>query len=147
MSLSNEIKKELTAYEKGPFEELTIEDALSIIAIYAAHMDPQNCQKDIKRIAAIAEQHPEFLKKRKGIFARINMYVNSMQAMDPRKAVEIAAEALNPKLKKTAFELAVEVAAPNKVLTDEKKPILDDIANRLSVDSEFAHRTIEKFTG
>jgi hypothetical protein len=144
MTIANEIKKEIAAYEKGPFEGLTIEDALTIIAVYTAQMDPQDCEKDVKRIAAIAENHPEFVKKRKGILARINTYANSMRAMDPIKAVEIAAGALNSEQKKTAFKLAVDVALPEKVLTPEKKTILDDIAAKLAVDREYAKQVIEK---
>jgi hypothetical protein len=144
MTIANEINKEIGAYEKGPFEDLTIEDALTIIAVYAAQMDPQDCENDVKRIAAIAENHPEFIKKTKGILARINTYANSMRAMDPLKAVETAADALNSEQKKTAFKLAVEVALPEKVLTAEKKAILDNIAAKLSVDREYAQQEIEK---
>ena len=148
MTLSNKIKMEIAAYQKGPFEDLTIQDALTIIAVYAAQMDPGDCEQDVSRIEAIAESRPEFVEKRKGILARINTYVNSMQVMDHRKALEIAAHALkNPKLKKTAFELAAEVALRDKVLTNEKKATLDNIASQLSIDDQFAQRAIEKFSG
>jgi hypothetical protein len=44
-----------------------------------------------------------------------------LAADDQLKAVEIANDVLTPELRKTAFELAAEVALPDKVLTDEKK--------------------------
>jgi hypothetical protein len=68
-------------------------------------------------------------------------------AEDHLKAVEIAKDALTPELRKTAFELAVEVALPDKVLTVEKKAVLDTLETKLSIDSEFAQKTIEKFIG
>lgn len=136
----------MAACQKGPFEDLTIQDALIIIAVYAAQMDTLDCEKEVKRIEAIAESHPEFVEKRENIFHRINRYINSMPAMDPQKALEIACAALNPELKKTAFELAAEVALPDKVLTVEKKAVQDNIAAKLSIDRDFAKQAFEKFT-
>ena len=48
MTLSNEIKKEMAAYQSGPFEDLTIQEALTIIAVYAAQMDPKKCEDDVR---------------------------------------------------------------------------------------------------
>ena len=69
-----------------------------------------------------------------------------MQAIDPRDAVKIAADTLTPELRETAFELAVEAALPEKILTREKKAILDTLKATLSIESEFAQQAIEKFT-
>jgi hypothetical protein len=141
-------KKEMAAYQKGPFEDLTIQDALTLIAVCTAQMDYEDCETDVKRIEAVAESRPEFVEKRKDISSRINRYVNSLPAMDRQKAVEIAADVLkNPELKKAAFEFATEVVLPEKVLTDEKQAILDSIATHLSLDRHFAQQIIEKFTG
>ena len=145
MTLSNETKKEMAAYQSGPFEDLTIQEALTIIAVYAAQMDPEKCEDDVKRIVAAAKRLPEFVAKKKSIFSFVNKFVNSMQAIDPQKAVEIAANVLTPELRITAFKLAAEVALPDKVLTDEKKSLLDSLETKLSISSEFAQKTIEKF--
>ncbi len=145
MTISDEIKKEIDAYQKGPFEDLTVQDALTIIVVYAAQVDPEACEEDVRRIESIFENRPEFDEKRKGIFARINTYVNSMQATDPQQALETAANVLkHPELRRSAFELAAEAALPDRVITDEKKKILEKIAARLYLDDEFVQHTIEK---
>jgi len=145
MTLSNETKNEMAAYHSGPFEDLTIQEALTIIAVYAAQVDPKKCEDDVKRIVATAERFPEFVAKKESIFSFVNKFINSMQAIDSQKAVAIAANALTTELRKTAFKLAAEVALPDKVLTDKKKAVLDSLETKLSISSEFAQKTIEKF--
>jgi len=148
MTISDEVKKEMNAYQKGPFEDLTVQDALTIIVVYAAQIDPEDCKKDVKRIESILENCPEFDEKRKGIFARINTYVNSMQALDPEQALEIATDVLKkPQAKRSAFEIAFEAAVPDRVLTEEKKGILENIAAKLYSNRKFMQRAIEKFAG
>jgi predicted nuclease of restriction endonuclease-like RecB superfamily len=147
MTLSDKHEQEIAAYETDTFENLTVQDALTIIAVFTAQIDPDHCEEDVSRIGAIAENHPEFIETKEKILKRINKFVNSMTAAGNKlKAVDIATEVLMPKLRKTAFELAVEVALPNKVLTPEKKAVLETLATRLSIDSEFAQKTIAKFT-
>jgi hypothetical protein len=145
MSLSNETKNEMAAYQSGPFEDLTIQEALTIIAVYAAQIDPKKCKDDVIRIAATVDRLPEFVAKKESITSFVNKFINSMQAMDSQKAVEIASNELTMELRKTAFKLATEVALPDKVLTDEKKSVLESLETKLSVSSEFAQKTIEKF--
>ena len=119
-----------------------------IVAVYAARLDPQDCEEDVRRIEESAQSRPEFIEKRKDLFSRINKYANSMHVMDPQKALQIAADALvKPEQKDAAFDFAVETALPDGVLSDEKKAMLDKIAAELSIDPEFARRTIEKFSG
>ena len=145
MTLSNETKNKMAAYHSGPFEDLTIQEALTIIAVYAAQMDPKKCEDDVSRIVATAERFPEFVAKKESIFSFVNKFINSMQTIDSQKAVEIAANALTTELRKTAFKLAAEIALPDKVLTDKKRSILDSLETKLSISSEFAQKTIEKF--
>jgi hypothetical protein len=148
MSLSNSIEKETAAYSLQTFENLSIQDALTIIAIFAAQMVADNCEKDIERIAAVSENHPDFAETKEDILKRINKFVNAMLAADdPLKAVEIAKEALTPKMRNTAFEMAAEVALADKLLSNEKKAVLKTLASELSIDSKFYRKTIEKFTG
>jgi hypothetical protein len=148
MTLSNRTEKEAAAYQLDTFENLTVQEALTIVAIFAAQMVPNHCEEDVKRIGAVAENHPEFIETRENIIKRINKFVNPMlTAGDQIKAVEIASDVLTPDLRKTAFELAVEVALPERVLTDEKKAVLEKLETKLLIDSIFAQKTIEKFIG
>jgi hypothetical protein len=148
MTLSDKLEKEITAYQTDTFEDLNVQDALIIIAAFAAQMDPDHCEEDVSRIGAIAENYSVFVETKGNILKRINKFVNSITAAgDQLKAVDIAREVLTPKLRKTAFELAAEVALPDKVLTAEKKAVLEILETRLSIDSEFAQKTIDQFTG
>jgi hypothetical protein len=66
---------------------------------------------------------------------------------DPLKAVEIAKDVLKPEMRKTAFEIAAEVALADKLLTGEKKVVLKTLVSNLSIEDKFAKKTVEKFTG
>jgi hypothetical protein len=148
MTFSNKTEKETAVYQTETFKDLTVQEALAIIAVFAAQMVPDHCKEDVRRIADIAENHPEFVETRENILKRINKFVNPMlTAGDQIKAVEIASDVLTPDLRKTAFELAVEVAFPERVLTDEKKAVLEKLETKLLIDSIFAQKTIEKFIG
>jgi hypothetical protein len=136
------LEKEMAAYRTGPLEDVKIQEAMTIIAVYAAQMDYQNCEADIKRIEAILEQHHLFVARKNEVFALIKKFVNELEVRDPQKALEIAAEALTPEQRNIGFELAVEVALPDKKLSAAKKKMLDTLKERLSIDSDFAQQTI-----
>jgi hypothetical protein len=147
MALFDKTKKEMASYQTGTFADLSVQDALTIIAVYAAQMVPDHCEEDVRRIGSIAKSHPAFVETKENVFKRINKFVNSMIAADDQlKAVEIANDVLTPELRKTAFELAAEVALSDKVLTDEKKRVLDTLETNLSIDSKVARKTIEKLS-
>ena len=140
MAVIDKEEKEMAAYHSGPFDDLKVQEALTIIAVYAAQMDYQDCQADIKRLAAILERHPMFVARKKEISALINKFVNAMKAADPHKALNTAAEALTPELKNAAFKLAEEVALPEKGLTEDKKKMLDTLKARLSISNGSAEQ-------
>ena len=72
MDKTDTLDKEMAAYQPGPFDDVKIQEALTIIAVYAAQMDYQNCEADVKRIEAILESHQLFVARKKEIFAMIN---------------------------------------------------------------------------
>jgi len=145
MAKTDTLDKEMASYQAGPFDDVKIQEALTIIAVYAAQMDYQNCEADVKRIEAILESHHLFVARQKEIFSLINKYVNEMEVRDPHKVMELAADALTPEQKKTAFELAVEVALPDKI-TAEKRKMLDTLKDRLSISTDFVEKAIGKQT-
>lgn len=148
MSLSNNIEKESAAYSLQTFENLSIQDALTIIAIFAAQMLPDDCEEEVNWIATVSEKRPDFAESREDILKRINKFANPMLAVDdPLKAVEIAKDVLKPEMRKTAFEIAAEVALADKLLTGEKKVVLKTLVSNLSIEDKFAKKTVEKFTG
>jgi tellurite resistance protein len=147
MTISDQAKNEMNAYQKGLLENPTIQDALTIMAVYAAQIDPEDCEKDINRIGTILENHPDFDEKRKEILSRVNYYVNSIEAVDLKQAVEIAMNVLkDPALNKSAFALAAKVALPDNILTDDRKDILEKIAAGLYLDDDFVQQALGKVT-
>jgi hypothetical protein len=146
MAETDTLDKEMAAYQAGPFDDVKIQEALTIIAVYAAQMDHQNCKADVKRIEAILASHHLFVARKKEIFSLINKYVNEMEVHDPHQVMELVADALTPAQKKTAFELAVEVALPDKNLTTEKRKMLDTLKDRLSISTDFAEKAIRNQT-
>jgi hypothetical protein len=146
MAETDTLDKEMAAYQAGPFDDVKIQEALTIIAVYAAQMDHQNCEADVKRIEAILASHHLFVARKKEIFSLINKYVNEMEVHDPHQVMELVADALTPAQKKTAFELAVEVALPDKNLTTEKRKMLDTLKDRLSISTDFAEKAIRNQT-
>jgi tellurite resistance protein len=137
-------QKEMAAYQAGPFDDLKVQEALTIVAVYAARMDYQNCEADVRRLAEIFDSHPMFVARKKEIFSLINKYVNAMEAGDPHKALDRAADALTQDQKNAAFKLAVEVAEPEKHITADEKKIFDTLKARLSISNEFAEQALSR---
>jgi hypothetical protein len=138
MTMIDRDKKEMAAYPQGPFDDIKVQEAFTIIAVYAARMDYQDCEADVKRLALILERHPMFAARKKEIFSMINKFVNAMKVGDPLNALVTAAEALTPEHKNSAFELAAEVALSGKDPSADKKKVLDTIKTRLSIGNGFA---------
>ena len=144
MSNFNEDTNEIGKIEYGPFSKLVAQDAIIIIAIYAAPIDPSCSEEEIKRIEGIAERCPVCVEKEKGIFSRINLFVNEMRMVDREKALEMAMEVLTPELRKTAFEFAAEVVITGNALPDQKRKILEKLVTKMSIETEFATKVIER---
>jgi len=142
MAKIDEVDKEMAAYETRPLEGIKLQEALVIIAVYAAQLDYQNCEADVQRIEAILERHELFVARKKAIFSLINKFVNEMEVSGSQKALEIAADTLTPEQRNIGFELAVEVALPDGNLTAEKKKMFDILRAQLSIDSDFAQAAI-----
>ncbi|MBW1695775.1 MAG: hypothetical protein JRH18_06500 [Deltaproteobacteria bacterium] len=139
-----DIEKEMRAYEIGPLEKLAVQDAVIIIAVYAAQIDPQNSEEDIKRIEALAEQCPLCVERKEGILSRINRFVNLLRTIDSEKAIEAVIKVLDPESRKEAFKLAAEVVISGDKPPIKKREILDKLARKLSVDNQFAEKIINK---
>ena len=144
MTMIDKEANEMKAYQTGPFEDLKVQEALTIFAVYAARMDYQNCEADVRRLSEILARHPIFVARKKEILSLINKYVNSMEAGDPDNALIKAADALTRVQKNTAFELAVEVARPEKELSADEKKMFDTLQARLAVDDEFAEKALNR---
>ncbi|MEJ2727300.1 MAG: hypothetical protein P8185_02120 [Deltaproteobacteria bacterium] len=91
------------------YKNLTLQDSLIAVAVYAAQIDPHDPSKDIKRIEDLAIKNTLFKEKPEALRARINKFVNSMGTGDPLDTVKRAAKSLTPKYRKTAFKWATQL--------------------------------------
>jgi hypothetical protein len=66
------VDKEMAAYETRPLMDIKIQEALIIIAVYAAQLDYQNCEADVKRIYCTQNTGLSLFKAAFGIKGRHN---------------------------------------------------------------------------
>lgn len=133
MEDSNEKEADFTAFTPDPLKDLTVQDALIISAVYAVEA---NAEKS-KRISTLAQNHPLFIEEPQNTTARVNKYVNLMQAGKSLKAVEAVTNYLNPEHRQQAFEFAIEATLEDEDLTEIKKKTLRTLANKLDLDNDF----------
>jgi len=144
MSSFNEGTSEKDRLKFSPFRKLMVQDAIIIVTIYAAQIDPSCSEEEVKRIEGIAERCPVCVEKEKGIFSRINLFMNEMRKVGREKALEIAMEVLSPELRKTTFELAAEVVIKGNTRPDQKTRILEELVTKMSIETQFAATIIER---
>jgi hypothetical protein len=138
----NEGTREVDRFKYGPFKKLMVQDA--IIIIYASQIGLSHSEEEIKRIEGIAERFPACVEKKKGIFPRINLFVNEMEIVDREKALKIAIQLLTPELRKTAFEFAAEVVMTGNALPEQKRKIIEKLVTKMSIETQFATKVIER---
>jgi len=131
----------LTAYRSGPLEDLTIQDALIISAVYAVEADTEKC----KQIIMMAQKHPLFEEQPEDTSARVNKFANWMQTAQSPQAVEAIGRDLKPKHRQQAFEFATEAALADNRPTKKKKEILQSLADKLELKDEFVGQKLSKF--
>jgi len=140
MGTPEDMQDELAAFESGPLEDLTIQDALIISAVYAVNADVEKC----KRISALAQKHPLFIEQPENTSTRVNKFANLMQGGQSLKAVEAVTRDLKPEHRKQAFEFATAAVLADSELTNEKKKILHTLATKLAIDNAFVNQKLSK---
>jgi hypothetical protein len=133
MGVPEDKQKNLTAFQSGPLEDLTIQDGLIISAVYAVHADTEKCNQ----IKGLAQKHPLFVEKSEDTSARVNKFTNLMQGGQSLKAVEAVTRSLKPAHRKQAFEFALEATLADGVFTEKKKKTFLTLATKLALDNEF----------
>ena len=95
MSLEKKfINKILTADGKNPATALSMQDALIILGVYIAHLDPNHCQEKVRRIVDLAKNQPEFRKiseDSESTEKRVYHYFNMMQTPEQTEALIVQA--------------------------------------------------------
>jgi hypothetical protein len=128
-----------------PWENLSLQDALIIIAMYAIQLDPaaKDGQK-VRRIAELAKEHPLFSEESGDIVARIHRVAKSTDMADLSHVVDQAVKSLTLKLRQTAFEWAAELAVDKGSLPEEKQEIVDQLRTKLYIDTHSANKIISE---
>ena len=142
MENSEETERGKAIFQTGLFDDLTLQDAFTVIALYAARVDPEDCQAEVRKITALLNDHSIFDEKSSDTSTRVNKFVNSMEQVKSLDAVQKAATVLSPELRQGAFMLASEISQSIQESPVETVAILNNLASKLSIDSEIVDHTI-----
>jgi hypothetical protein len=133
--------KENNAYETKLEEDLTINEALILVAVCAAKehaVADSNQSGEAKQIAVLANEHPIFSDLSDSIEPCVNRFMNMTKQADTTKYVSAAANTLKQKHKETALKWAAMILMPDGVLTETRKNILDKYALLLNIGDNAA---------
>jgi hypothetical protein len=142
MENSKETERGEAIFQTGLFDNLTLQDSFTVIALYAARVDPEDCQAEIRKITALLNDHSIFDEKSSDTRTRVNKFINSMEQVKSLDAVQKAAAVLSPELRQGAFMLALEISKSVQESLVETVPTLNNLASKLSIDSEIVDQTI-----
>lgn len=100
---------EKKVFQTGLFDDLTVQDSFTIIILYAAQLDPEDCKEDIDSIMAFLNSDASFSEEHLITRDSINKFQNSMEKVNPLNAVESATKVLTPELRQKAFMIAAQI--------------------------------------
>lgn len=132
---------EKKVFQTGLFDDLTVQDSFTIIILYAAQLNPEDCEEDIDRIMAILNSDASFSEEHLITRDNINKFQNSMEKVKPLNALEKATKVLTPKLRQKAFMIAAQIGKAIQEIRSVK--ILESLASILSIKEEDAEKTID----
>jgi DNA-binding phage protein len=133
--------REKMVFQTGLFDDLTVQDSFTIIALYAAQLDPEDCKEDIDRIMTILNSDALFSEEHPITRDRINKFQNSMEKVNPLNAVERATKVLIPELRQKAFMIAARIVKMLQEIRSAKN--LQKLATKLSIEKEILEKTID----
>ena len=114
MSFDKESLKEIEVDERKEWAtNLSIHDALIILGVYAADLDPDHCKEDVRLIVEFAQQQPEFIEiseDKKSTEKRIFLYMNRLQnPVQVKETIDQAVRVVAPDMKKRAIDWMVQI--------------------------------------
>ena len=133
--------REKMVFQTGLFDDLTVQDSFTIIALYAAQLDPEDCKEDIDRIMAILNSDALFSEEHLVTRDRINKFQNSMEKVNSLNAVERATKVLTSELRQKAFMIAARIVKAMQEIRSAKT--LQNLATKLSIEKELLEKTID----
>jgi hypothetical protein len=141
MENSEMSQREQKVFQTGLFDDLTVQDMLTIIAIFAAYYDPEDRGETLDRIMEILSSDALFEEKESHTADRINKFTISMKEVEPLNAVKKAAISLTPELRKKAFKHAVQICKTAQEIRTTK--ILQALASALSIEKGFFDNAVD----
>ena len=123
--------------------KLLMEDAFLTIAVCAAKLDDEADFDYTTRIVTLAKEHPVFANITKDIERRVYLIANALTVADWEESIDLAVESLPAKLKETAFTWAAKIVCDHEIRVEIKRDFLDNLATRLSIDSNIAAEIID----
>ncbi len=132
---------EKKVFQTGLFDDLTVQDSFTIIILYAAQLDPEDCKEDIDSIMAFLNSDASFSEEHPITHDSINKFQNSMEEVNTLNAVESATRVLTPELRQNAFMIAAQIGKAIQEMRYAK--ILESLATKLSIEKEFVEKTID----
>lgn len=149
MASNGGIIEEIDVYEEDPFENLTCNDALILVAVCAAEEtaeSDENHLEDTKRISLLAQKEPIFSGLGDAIEPSINLFMNMIgKTTDLVKPIASAAMVLNSSQKAIAYSWATEIILADGVRTQKKQQILDKYTRLLEIDTTVAQQILAGF--
>ena len=141
MENSEMSEREQKVFQTGLFDNLTVQDAFTIIALYTAQLDTKDCQEEIVNISDILNGDALFSEKYTETRGRVNKFQNSMEKVTPLHAIEKATQVLTPDLRQKAFMLAASISKATQDIRTTK--ILESLASKLLIEKEMVQKTID----
>jgi hypothetical protein len=145
MAVADHTKSEVNAYGGKPLEDMTLQDALIAIGVYAAREIEQSEGTVVQRVAERAGQHPLFKESDESLRARINHVTNQMRTEKPQALLSRAARSLTPELRETAFKWASSILDAHTGLSAKKRAVLKQLQVTLAIAPEQAEQITGKY--
>jgi hypothetical protein len=132
---------EKMVFQTGLFDDLTVQDSFTIIILYAAQLDPEDCEEDIDRIMGLLDSDASFSEEHLITRDSINKFQNSMEKVNPLNAVEKATKVLTTELRQRAFMIAARIVKATQEMRSAK--MLENLALKLTIEKEMFEKTMD----
>ncbi len=127
-------EREKKILQTGLFDNLTVQDAFTINALYATQLEPGDWKEDLDRILIFLRKDPIFEEDYSHTLNRLNKFANSMKEVNPSIALERAAKVLTPEMRQKSFMLAAQIGNATQEMRTKK--ILQNLASKLKIEKE-----------
>jgi hypothetical protein len=125
--------QETSAYDAGLFEDLTVQDAITIVALFILRRAHDENEKDLRRVEAVLQRQPLFEESSEHTRERLQKFANAFQSVDPEKAIEHAAKVLAiAGAEKKANAIAAEVAKFAAATSEENNAVMNKVSSVLA---------------